>query len=257
MVCKRFDGKPCDEDTAPLPQAKVTFKKPFHTCGVDFAGPLYGKDNDLAVKIWIALFVCATTRAVHLEVVSSLSAEDFLLAFRRFSARRGRPSEMISDNATNFRAAAKLLAISWSFNPPAAPWFGGFYERLVRGVKSPLKKVLGQALLTVNELSALIVEVERLVNARPLTHVGGEQTWEQHPLTPNKLIGNIWDDQECAADEKVTENVNLTARATYLQKLYSHFKQRWEEEYITQLRLFNNMKKSIAEQDVVLVVDTK
>ena len=77
-------------------------------------------------NVWMALCVCGTTRAVHLELVDSLTTADFILAWRRFTARRSRPQRVRSDNATVFVAAAKILHVEWIFNPPAAPWFGGF-----------------------------------------------------------------------------------------------------------------------------------
>ena len=104
------------------------------------------------VQVWIALFTCGTTRAIHSEVVSSLSLADFLLAFRRFTGRKGQPREIISDNALTFRAAAETLDITWIFNPPRSPWFGGFYERLVKAVKTPRRKVLGKALVSLIEM---------------------------------------------------------------------------------------------------------
>ena len=74
---------------------------------------------------------------------------------------------MISGNATTFCAASQVLPISWTVNPPASPWFGGFYERLVQAIKTPLKKVLGPYLVRIKELETIITEVERLVNSRP------------------------------------------------------------------------------------------
>ena len=136
----------------PLKVSQVDFQRPFSLCGVDYAGPLLVQVRAGGKKVWIALFVCGTTRAVHLEVVESLSVDDFILAWHRFVSRRSTLRQVRSDNGTTFVAAAKVLCIRWIFNPPAAPWFGGFYERLVRVVKTPLKKVLGKALLRPAEL---------------------------------------------------------------------------------------------------------
>ena len=71
--------------------------------------------------------MCATTRAVHLEVVMSLSASDVLLAYRRFMAMYGEPAIIRSDNGTAFAAASKQLSVDWRFNPPSAPWHGVFF----------------------------------------------------------------------------------------------------------------------------------
>ena len=93
---------------------------------------------------------------------------------------------MRSDNATVFIAGAKVLSIPWVFNPPPAPWFGGFYERLVGTITRPSrKKVL--AFLHVEELFTVLCEVEAAVNDRPLPHRG---SWEDPlQLTPSTFLG--------------------------------------------------------------------
>lgn len=73
FVCRRFKAKPRQQITAPLPRDRVTEASPFETTGVDFAGPLLVKPNNQ--KSYIALFTCAVTRAVHLELVSDLTTE--------------------------------------------------------------------------------------------------------------------------------------------------------------------------------------
>ena len=132
------------------------------------------------------LSVCATVRAVHLELVESTSADDFLLAFRRFTSCYGKPMLIRSDNGAGFVAAARNVSCEWKFNPPASPWHGGFYERLVGLIKAPLKKVLGSALLSWDELVTILTEVQRIVNDRPLTYVGDGD--DIPPLTPNSLL---------------------------------------------------------------------
>ena len=74
----------------------------FEVIGIDLAGPLHLKYGS---KAWICLFTCAIYRAVHLELLSSLSTVCFLESFRRFIARKGRPSIMFTDNGTNFVGA--------------------------------------------------------------------------------------------------------------------------------------------------------
>ena len=128
---------------APLSEGRVVHVRPFYFSGVDYAGPLLAKSQTELLKIWIVLFVCGTTRAVHLDIVTSLSTEDFLLAFRRFVAKNGQPHQLRSDNARTSRTASEILPVKWIFYPPGCPWRGGFYERLVGVIKSPLKKILG------------------------------------------------------------------------------------------------------------------
>ena len=110
VTCNKMMGKPYRAlDSPPLPKVRVTESPPFTVIGVDFTGALYVKEGEEERKVYICLFTCAATRAVHLEVVSDLTVETFLLAFRRFSSRKSLPHTMISDNASTFLAAAKDL----------------------------------------------------------------------------------------------------------------------------------------------------
>ena len=148
-----------------------------------YAGPLYLRSHE---KVWIVLFTCATYRAVHLELSTSLSTEDFMLALRRFLATRGRVKVIYSDNGTNFRGTYNMLKsidwnkvkkqvcfqeIEWRFSPPKAPWWGGFWERMIRSLKDLLRKVMGKAYLKLAELSTILCEAEAVLNARPLTYI--------------------------------------------------------------------------------------
>lgn len=96
-----------------LPRARVTASRPFLHTGVDFAGPVWlrtskGRGNK-AYKAFLAVFICFSTRAVHLEAVSDYSADAFLAAFRRFVARRGLCDTVYSDCGTNFVGADSQL----------------------------------------------------------------------------------------------------------------------------------------------------
>jgi hypothetical protein len=120
--------------TPPLPEYRVRQSRPFQTTGVDFAGPLHVKtsDHSRTSKVWLCLYTCCTTRAVHLELVSDLSTPTFMRCFRRFTARRGTSSRRISDNAKTFKSAVAVikdilkcpetrgffakLKIEWTFN---------------------------------------------------------------------------------------------------------------------------------------------
>ena len=106
-------------------------------CGVDFTGVLYVREGETKRKIYICLFTCATTRAVHLEIVLDMTVESFMLAFRKFTSRRSLPRRMISDNASTYLAAADELqqlfdsptlkqaleyhGVTWQFIPKRAP----------------------------------------------------------------------------------------------------------------------------------------
>ncbi|GFU02609.1 integrase catalytic domain-containing protein [Trichonephila clavipes] len=140
--------------------------------------------------------------AVHLELTSSLSTDAFLLSLRRFIARRGRPRVIYSDNGTNFRGAhgelsgidwekvlklATIQRIIWKFNPPTAAWWGGWWERLVRVLKELLRRTLGNAILTTEELQTVLCDCESVINSRPLTYLS-ENSDDLVPLSPAMFL---------------------------------------------------------------------
>ena len=94
---------------AALPEFRVRRAAPFENSGVDFAGLLFAKTKSGMSKVYIALFTCCVTRAVHLELVQDLTAATFLRCLRGFVGSRGAPKIMVSDNAKTFKAAAKAL----------------------------------------------------------------------------------------------------------------------------------------------------
>ncbi|XP_065052637.1 uncharacterized protein LOC135681915, partial [Rhopilema esculentum] len=202
FVCKKLEGKAYNPpNVAPLPDFRVNEAPPFSKIGVDFAGPLYCKGaRNSTAKFYIVLFTCCITRGIHLELACDLSAITFLNAFKRFASRRGTPSLIVSDNAKTFKMTAKLLSkffnetevagymenhrIKWMFNLPRCPWAGGIFERMVRSVKRCLRKVLGNARLTQDELHTVLTEIECTLNSRPLTY----QYEIGEVLTPSHLI---------------------------------------------------------------------
>ena len=137
-------------------------------------------------KVWVCVYTCCVTRAIHLDILSNMSLEFFIRSFKRFVARRGLPRQVVSDNAKTFKAAARLFKkimrheeasryleenkIQWTFNVEKAPWWGGVFERLIRSVKRCLKKVIGRAKFTREELLTVVTESEMIINSRPLSY---------------------------------------------------------------------------------------
>ena len=113
VVCRRQEGIAYKPPNPPaLPVFRITKDHPFTYTGVDFAGPLYVKQvNAVAMeKVYLVIYTCAVSRAIHLDVVSDMTAEAFIRSFRRFTSRRGIPREVKSDNGKTFKAASKQLA---------------------------------------------------------------------------------------------------------------------------------------------------
>ena len=113
VVCHRFEGAAyhAPPPPPPLPEFRVREETPFTFTGVDCAGPLYIRSFGLTVsnKVWICLFTCCVTQAVHLDIVADISTETFLRCLKCFSARRGMPRKFVSDNGKTFKAAAKFI----------------------------------------------------------------------------------------------------------------------------------------------------
>ena len=259
VVCKKFEGLPFKQGPFPdLPQLRVDDSPPFSNTGLDFAGPLYvhesSGDSSRATKVYVLLFTCASTRAVHLEIVERLDVETFLRAFKRFAARRGLPSMVLSDNAKTFKRASKEImkiirakrvqtyfankGITWRFSVERAPWWGGMWERLVRSVKNCLKKVIGLASLKLDELQTLLVEVECIINSRPITYVYDDTDGITYPLTSSHLLygRTVTLQPNDKHFEIISTNQSLTKRAMYHRKLLDNFTKRWRNEYLLDLR---------------------
>ena len=153
--------------------------------------------------MYICLFTCASTRAVHLDIVQDLTVESFLLAFRRFVSRKSLPRKMLSDNSSTYLTAAEDLQklfesdtlkvtlgcqnITRYFIPKHAQWYGTFWECLIELTKQAIKKTLARAFITLPQLETIMVEIEAILNNRPLTYVSSDIS-DPEPLTPSHLL---------------------------------------------------------------------
>ena len=91
---------------------RLKSQRPFLISGVGFCGPFhtsYRIRGKQPFKTYLAVFVCLTSNAVHFEIVSALSTSNFLLFFKRFIGRRGKPIKIYYDNATKFIGARSML----------------------------------------------------------------------------------------------------------------------------------------------------
>lgn len=236
---------------APLPQQRVQCTRPFTITGVDFAGPLTirsGVRGRVNRKAWISLFICFSTKAIHIEVVEDLTSSSFIATLRRFISRRGKPTEIWSDNATNFVGAQRELAIylkniegssvdegiTWHFNPPSAPHFGGLWESAVKSAKHHLTRVLKNAKLTLIELQTLLCQIEACLNSRPLTPLSNDPN-DLQALTPaHFLIGGPM--LRHPEPDLSQEEPNGLRRWRFVQFLMQDFWKRWHNKYLPQLQ---------------------
>ena len=125
--------------------------------------------------------------------------------------------------------------VKWNFIVERALWWGGFWERLVASVKRPLKCIVGRSTLTYYELQTILVEIEALINARPLTYVYDDQECNYEPLTPSHLIygRRITSTPNSSYHEVVSTNRSLTRKARRHKHVLDQFTKQWRREYLT------------------------
>ncbi|XP_070571221.1 uncharacterized protein [Ptychodera flava] len=277
--CVKYRAKVLDAPaTSALPTYRTVFTEPFDVTGVDFAGPLMYKSEKYETrKAYIALFTCASTRAVHLKLCRDLSVNEFKRQLKEFVARRGSPRVMVSDNAKTFIATKRWLStlqkdedlfnyltthnIEWKFNMSRSPWWGGFFERLIGIMKRSLSKAIGRALLKFEELEEVLLDVETFMNNRPLCYM--EENFEQVVITPNLLLrGQPARFLEESIDDMDDSRDVMSKRLKYLRSCRENVRKRWLNEYLHALQERCSKRVEAKDQElpgknsIVLLKDT-
>ena len=201
-VCRKYNGGPYKmPKLADWPKEKISKAAPFTYTGLDYTEPFHVKENK-EKKVWICIFTCVTVRAVHLEIVDNTTAEQCLMALRRFISRRNTPHTIILDNTPQFKLTKTRVdkawqqsithenmqrftsdaGMKWKFIIEFSPWMGGFYERLVGMVKSSLRKAIQRKFLTTTQFRTYATESEHILNSRPLVYNEFWKHWYNHYL---------------------------------------------------------------------------
>ena len=254
-------GRCCDKrGFTVLPEARVTEAPAFSRTGVDFFGPILIKEkkdrNRSFIKTYGCVFICMVSKAVHIELATDLSTEGFLAALRRFISRRGIPEHIYSDNGTNFVGANRELreiydlldtadfkqaigsfalskSTEWHFNPPLSPHFGGLWEAAVKSFKHHLKRVLKDQKFTYEQLNTLLIEIEAILNSRPLCAFSADPN-DPLAITPaHLLIGRPFN----FLPEKNLVSVldNRLSTYNFITKARQDFWKRWYKEYLKRI----------------------
>ena len=248
-------------------------KTPFSYVGVDLFGPFYVKLGRSEVKRYGCLYTCFNTRAIHVEKLDSLETDTFINGFIRFTARRGNPIKVWSDNGTNLVgacselsrslhrlnrekviAAARRTEVEWFFNPPKHQ--GGVLERMIRTIRRILVALINSnPRMTDDVLHTLFCEAENIVNSRPITKCSDDVN-DLSPLTPNQLLllrGNSplpWG---------IFHNTDTYKRHwRQVQHMSTQFWKRWIKEYLLDLQRrqkWNKESPSLKSGDLVLIMD--
>ena len=192
---------------------------------------------------------------MHIELVSNLTTTEFIKSFKTLISRRGKPKIVYSCNTKTFKAGAKWLAninrdqklhdflgsemILWKFNVPKAPLWGGQFERVIGLIKASLYRTIGKPQLTWAELEEVLLDIEIILNNRPLTSI--EEEIDYPILTLNSLIfGRDINFPDAAPHE--SESETITKRYKYVKRCKEALWKRWKHEYLLALREKRNLK---------------
>ncbi|XP_017493372.1 PREDICTED: uncharacterized protein LOC108381464, partial [Rhagoletis zephyria] len=266
LTCYKYTTKTAEQLMGNLPPVRLIPARPFLHSGVDYAGPIDIRQSSLrnakVSKGYICIFVCMVTKAIHLEAVSSLTTDAFVAAFRRFTSRRGKCTQIYSDRGTNFVDASNALqvmqqsnlsslpqdlkailaseGITWNFIPPASPHFGGLWEAGVKSTIYHFKRIIQDRALNFEELCTLLCR--KLDALTPAHFLIGEPTI------------NIPDE---ALLEFTTRGVS---RWRMVEQYKQHFWRRWYAEYLSRLQSrpkWTTVRANIKIGDLVLLYDEK
>lgn len=253
-----------------LPPQRVNPDFPFLSVGLDFAGPFLilnrkGRGSRL-IKCYMCIFVCLRYKCIHLEAVSDLTKDAFVMTLRRFIARRGKPLEIFSDNGRNFVSAAKEIGsfinqnrepisdfasqqgIKFNFTPTYAAHFG-IWEAGVKSAKYHIRRVTGNSNLTFEEISTLFAQVEAILNSRPLCPLSSCPN-DLLSLSPGHfLIGRPLTALPSLALES-KKDTNQRKRYERLETIRHHFWLRWQKEYLAELQQRTKWRKGNAQLNI-------
>ncbi|XP_008482926.1 uncharacterized protein LOC103519612 [Diaphorina citri] len=281
-TCFKVKPNTVSAKMADLPTYRVQqCAKPFVHTGVDYCGPFSvtmakGRGIKSCRKAYVCLFICLTTKAVHIELASDLSTETFLNCFKRFLSRRGCCQVMYSDNGTNFIGAKNSLdelynllvsndyqsrlmeqlnisRIQWKTIPPHAPHMGGIWESQMRPMKAHLMRVVGLQILTFEEFTTVLTQIEALLNSRPLCQLSADPD-TLSVLTPAHFLHSEPLKWLPAEDVSTLSHVS---RHQLLDQLVQCYWKRWTQEYLHQLQSrekWNSDQHPVKVGDVVIIV---
>ncbi|XP_043284946.1 uncharacterized protein [Venturia canescens] len=253
--CVRFRGLRAQQLMGQLPISRATPSRAFLHTGLDYVGPFTVKTwrgrHTKTYKGYLAVFVCFSTSAVHLELVTDYTSDAFIAAFRQFTGRRGICHTLYSDCGTNFvgadaqlkghfkESAAEMphiissltnIGTRWSFNPPSAPHMGGKWEAAVKSAKHHLQRVIGDSALTYEEFTTLLTQVESVLHSRPLGAMSDDPD-DFSALTPGHFL--IGEALNSVPEPSLTSTPELKLpRWAQIQRKFQLIWQRWSSDYL-------------------------
>ena len=285
-TCRKAKPIPHPQLMGHLPMERTTPSPAFQTTGLDFAGPFTLKKGHtrkpVHIESYVCVFICFSTRAVHLEVISDLTTSAFLAGMDRFVSRRGRPHTIWSDNGSNFVGAKNQLTqlyrflktqdfncsvhqhllknqVTWKNIPARSPNFGGLWEAAVRSMKFHFKRVVGSLILTFEELTTVACQIEACLNSRPMMAITSHNQDGISALTSGHFL-ILQPPTAYPTDPSTMEEPHLTAKWRMCQSLIQHFWSRWHREYLQTLQArtkWTKQQPNLQEGDVVVLKEDK
>lgn len=262
-----------------LPSYRINPSKPFLNTGVDFAGPITtlqheGQRCRITKKSYVCLFVCCSSKAVHIEPVTALTTEALMACLKRFIARRGAVLNIYSDNGLNFVGANNEIQriitqqetkdtmshqfpyLNWEFIPASSPHMGGIWESNIKSMKTHLYKVMGKTLLNLEQFTTLLYQIEACLNSRPIC-VLSNSIDDLRILTPGHFL--TFDSLIAIPEQNLTEiNSNRLKKWCQIQRMVQQFWKYWQTDYLDSLQKrykWKEEKQNLKVNDVVLVKD--
>lgn len=278
ITCVKMKGQTCTQQMANLVEERVQPTVPFTNVSLDYCGPFevkrYPGRCRTLVKVWVCVFICMSTRGIHLEVVHDLTSAAFIDAFQQFAARRGYCATIISDNAKTFIGAKRQMleieeifgksahsslfstrGIEWKFIMPRSPSQGGSHEVAVKLFKHHLRRVMGTNLLSVSEISSLATRIEGCLNSRPLA-VQTDDPNDHVVVTPAQLIRGsslvIAPPVEPILENEPITNHHLRKVQYWHQDIW----RQWQSDYINNLQCrgrWQNKQPNLQIGDIVVI----
>ena len=276
MSCRRVKKVLLKQQMCNLPPERLLPAPPFNTVVLDLFGPfsVRGEVNPrTTLKVWGVIFVCLTSRAVHIELASGYDTASFMLAFTRFACIRGYPEQVFADPGTQIQGAAsefqsmnssldleKLGSLnakngtSWFSGPADSPWYQGAAESLIKSTKLSLKFSTGKSRLSPFELLTALYEIANVLNERPLGYFTPVSD-DLQVITPNSLLlGRTL----CANPGEFQQSSSLLDRVVMVKDTVDLFWKHWSDNYaptLIQQSKWLHESRDLAVNDVVLIAD--
>ena len=244
--CKLLEKELAMQQMSALPEHRLAIAPVFNTTSIDLFGPLTIKDmvkKRTTMKVWGFVASCTATRCLHIDITESYSTDAILQTLRKFKLLRRSPTEIISDQGSQLKAAAKDLTKDWDWSV-VSDWVGkkgmkwtivpaegqhqnGLSESLIKSVKRSIKHVIGDNVLSFSELQLAFFEIADIINSRPLGIKPGSDSDDLTPITPNGLLYGEQSNE--VPQGPFQHKVSIARRFLYVQSLIDDWWRKWSD----------------------------